>query len=65
MKVGLMVQVGVMVGVRLTVGVAARVCNVRVRVKVPLGVTGIVAVGVAVIRALRPLPTCRMAKPRQ
>ena len=60
-----MVQVGVMVGVRLWVGVAANVCKVRVTVKVVLGVTGVVAEGVAVMRALKPLPTCRIAKPRQ
>jgi len=60
-----MVQVGVIVGVRLMVGVATNVCKVRVSVKVLLGVTGVVAVGVAVILALKPLPTCRIAKPRQ
>ena len=60
-----MVQVEVIVGVRLMVGVATNVCKVRVSVKVLLGVTGVVAVGVAVIRAFRPLPTCRIAKPRQ
>jgi hypothetical protein len=54
----------VRVVVLLAVALAVIVCKVRLGVKVLLGIkVAIMAVGV--LRTFSPLPTCRMAKPRQ